>query len=307
MDLKEVNRIVDKYGIHISERIENNKASECYVRTVFKQANGFEWKTVVPYQYRRAGLFLETEKELAEYLIDIRPCFTKKAMDEWRSKEEEKWKKRNADVTFEFFKVLLSFKEETDFPVNDNPARRIQDIKEYGYTVASIPNSVGRKTSRIMLPIPLYERMGYETFSPEFKNRVIKLLGKINAYESRETVSKGLIPYHKFSEIRWDDSTKEINGDDMSDDDIIKKFQLLDNQRNQQKREVCRQCFQNGIRGSIYGIDYYYYGDRRWDANIPKIGKEAEKGCYGCPWYDIEAWRKALNEKLKNDKDQNIR
>ena len=83
---------------------------------------------------------------------------------------------------------------------------------------------------------------------------------------------------------------------DMTDEEIIRKFQLLDNQRNQQKREICRRCFQEGKRGSIYGINFYYKGTSKWDSNIPTIGKEAEAGCEGCPWYDIELWRKKLND-----------
>ena len=86
----------------------------------------------------------------------------------------------------------------------------------------------------------------------------------------------------------------------MTDDEIKQKFQLMSNQRNQQKREVCRKCFQTGKRGSIYGIKYYYYGDENWDINIPQRGKEAEKGCIGCPWYDIAQWRSELLKKLKN-------
>ena len=82
---------------------------------------------------------------------------------------------------------------------------------------------------------------------------------------------------------------------DMTDTEIVRKFQLLDNQRNQQKREVCRKCFQQGIRGTIYGIKYFYQGNEKWDSKIPAKGKAAEKGCIGCPWYDIEYWRAMLN------------
>ena len=84
------------------------------------------------------------------------------------------------------------------------------------------------------------------------------------------------------------------------DEEIIEKFQLLDNQRNQQKREICRRCFQEGIRGSIYGIKYFYRGDETWNPSIPTKGKAAESGCIGCPWYDIEEWRKRLNEMIGN-------
>lgn len=100
---------------------------------------------------------------------------------------------------------------------------------------------------------------------------------------------------HKFSEIRWDDDTKSENPETMTDQEIREKFQLLSNQRNQQKREVCRNCFQTGKRGTIYGIQYFYEGTDRWDSQIPPKGKAAEKGCIGCPWYDIARWRKELN------------
>ena len=249
------------------------------------------------YINRRAGLDIKTEEKLAEYLVSIKPYFKKKAMEEWKEKETKRGLISGA-VTSQFFRVLLSFKEEFErFPANPNPARRIQDIKDAGYTVASVPRPNGQLgNNRILLPLPLVTEIGYETFTPQFKARVIRLLKEINAFEAKRTSKKALIPDHKFSEIRWDNATKAENSMDMTDEEIIRKFQLLDNQRNQQKREICRRCFQEGKRGSIYGINFYYKGTSKWDSNIPTIGKEAEAGCEGCPWYDIELWRKKLND-----------
>lgn len=244
-------------------------------------------------------LNIETEEGLAEYLISIKPYFRKKAMEKWKNQELKRGL-IGGSVTPLFFDVLLSFKEEFEnFPMNPNPARRIQDIKDAGYTLASVPRPGGLKGyNRILLPLPLHTEMGYETFTPQFKARVIRLLREKNAFEARVTAKKALIPDHKFSEVRWDDETKAENSMDMTDAEIIQKFQLLDNQRNQQKREICRRCFQKGIRGTIYGIKYFYKGDENWDSNIPKVGKAAEKGCIGCPWYDIELWRKMLNKHI---------
>lgn len=302
MDINLIKKYLKGHNITVGEIIDNNKASEKYIRTTFVQNDGFTWRTVVPFYIRRSGLFIEDEKELASYLISIKPYFRKKEMEAWKKRERDKWMANNADVTKEFFFVLLSFKEETEFPPNDNSARRIQDIKEAGYTLASIPNAIGRKTSRILLPIPLNAAMGYETFTPQFKSRVIRLLNGINAYEAKPTTVKGLIPDHKFSEVRWDEETKAENPITMTDEEIIQKFQLLDNQRNQQKREVCRKCFQEGKRGVIYGIPFFYVGDENWDDSIPTIGKVAEKGCEGCAWYDIERWRRELLKLIKSKK-----
>ena len=85
----------------------------------------------------------------------------------------------------------------------------------------------------------------------------------------------------------------------MKDDEINSDFQLLTNQRNQQKREVCRKCFQTGERGIIYGIPFFYSGSANWDTSIPVTGKKAEQGCIGCAWYDINRWRTELIKKLK--------
>lgn len=67
-------------NITVTEVIHNSKSSESYVRTIFKQDDGFEWETVVPYNIRRSGLFLETEEEVADYLKSIKPYFTKQYM-----------------------------------------------------------------------------------------------------------------------------------------------------------------------------------------------------------------------------------
>lgn len=299
MNIAVLSCLLRKHNIHVHELIENNKASEMYVRTTFIQNDGFRWDTVVPFVDRRAGLNIQSEKLLSEYLVSIKPYFRKAAMEKWRRQELRRGL-IGGSVTPIFFKVLLSFKEEFEnFPPNPNPARRIQDIKDAGYTLASVPRQNGEKGyNRILLPLPLHAEMKYETFTPQFKARVIRLLKERNAFEARKTTPKALIPDHKFSEVRWDDETKAENSMEMTDAEIIQKFQLLDNQRNQQKREICRRCFQENIRGTIYGIHYFYKGDEHWDPKIPKVGKAAEKGCIGCPWYDIELWRDNLNKKL---------
>ena len=85
----------------------------------------------------------------------------------------------------------------------------------------------------------------------------------------------------------------------MTDDEIRAKFQLLDNQRNLEKREACRKVIQTGKLGTIFGIEHYMNGDENWPAGVPKVGKASEAGWKLCPWYDIEAWRQSANEALK--------
>lgn len=188
-------------------------------------------------------------------------------------------------------------------PRNPNFARRTQDIKEMGYSLAmqSLFCKKCNKSTTHLLLIPLEKgaETGYEVFSKKLKNKILKVLDGYNAFEGKPTNPASLIPDHKFPEISWDENTKEENPDDMTDDEIRSKFQLLDNQRNLEKREACRKVFQTGKRGTIFGIKYYYEGDENWPDNVPKVGKTAEKGWIGTPWYDIEKWRQSLNRDIE--------
>ncbi|MDR0454225.1 MAG: hypothetical protein LBH05_05390 [Deferribacteraceae bacterium] len=181
-------------------------------------------------------------------------------------------------------------------PQNPNWARRIQDIKEFGYTLSTntkyMCSRCRKNTTHIMLiPIKRGGVTGYETWSSKLRQKIIETLKYYDAFEAKSMKPESLLPDHKFPEIRWDINTRRDNMDDMSMNEIINDFQLLSNQRNLQKREICRNCYQTGKRGEIYGFKYYYQGEKEWDESLPKSGKLAEKGCIGCPWYDIEKWR----------------
>ena len=227
----------------------------------------------------------------------------------WKREQKDWWSKEksNATVTRDIFNMLEPCKwicSRCGLPENNNFARRIQDLKEMGYTIATDTKrycSDCKKNNTHLMIIPLKRGIsagnGYETWSPTLRKRIIDVLGKVDVYEDR--LNGNCLPDHKFSEIRWDEATKSDNPDTMTDDEIKAKFQLLTNQRNQQKREVCRICYQTGKRGTIFGIPFFYKGNENWDENIPKKGKTAEKGCEGCPWYDIDKWRKELIKKLK--------
>ena len=292
--------------IKIIDRRGHSKASEEYLNVEYYYPNGQKWIGWVPIVYRRTGLFLSTENEIYDYLNDLYPQLNPQKYGKWLDEQKEFWEEKpNADITKSFFDVNCGL------PQNPNWARRIQDLKEFGYTIATdtnrfCPKCGENKTHLILLPIKRLsiEGNGYETWSPQLRKRIIKVLGSIDVFEG--TYNPNCLPDHKFSEIRWDENTKEENPDDMTDEEIREKFQLLTNQRNQQKREICRNCFQTGKRGMIYGIPYYYQGDENWDSKIPKTGKEAERGCIGCPWYDIQRWRMSLLEKLmgENNRDE---
>ena len=289
------------------ERRVNTKASESYVVVKFEYENG-EWNGWIPVEYRRTGVQIDEDdiEGLYNHLNDMYEKLNPKNYDKWVQKEREKWSRSRSVETKEIFKLLSDGKWHCRNCDIDNPnfARRIQDLKEMGYTIATHINyhcpvcGNNRSTRLMLLPVDRVEIAGngYETWSPALRTRILKLFNYVDAFEG--CVNRNCLPDHKFSEIRWDSQTKAENPDIMTDDEIRAKFQLLTNQRNQQKREICRKCFQTGQRGTIYGFDYFYEGGPFWETTIPMKGKEAERGCIGCPWYDIERWKKEVRKKL---------
>lgn len=298
--------IIDK------DRKYNTKASEEYISVRFTYDRDI-WEGWIPVVYRRTGISIEENDKdsLYDYLNNIYNQMKPSNYKDWVKKQDEYWNSSRSVETKEIFNILKDGKwhcRNCDIN-NPNFARRIQDLKEMGYTISTHVNyqcpvcGNRRSTRLILLPIDrvVIAGNGYETWSPALRKRILRVLGYKDVYE--DNVSRNVLPDHKFSEIRWDANTKGENPDDMSDEEIKAKFQLLTNQRNQQKREVCRNCYQTGKRGTIYGIDFYYKGGPYWERIIPQTGKEAEKGCIGCPWYDIERWRKELKKKIEENND----
>ncbi len=290
------------------EKRIHSKASEVYIPVRFTYPGVCVWEGWVPIEYRRTGLHLETPEEIEEHLNYAYICMNPCNYITWRRNQECVWGDGKKGVTQPFFDTLA---ENNDFawkcvgcelPQNPNWARRIQDLKEMGYTLATdtnryCPTCGGNRTHIMLLPLPRGGRgNGYETWSPELRARIIRVLGGIDAFEAVQC--RHCLPDHKFPEIRWGQDTLGENPNDMTNEQIKAKFQLLTNQRNQQKREVCRTCYQTGIRGNYNGINFFYSGTEKWDETIPREGRAAEAGCIGCPWYDLEEWRRRLNAGL---------
>jgi len=285
----------------------HSKASEKYVDVIFTYGNRC-LPLSVPIEYRRTGIEIKDD-EVDDYLKKVYEEVNPKNFKRWVQEQEKFWKtKSNAKTTKSFFDVLKKGMKwncvACAFPNNPNWARRIQDIKEFGYTLSTDTNRqcpvCKKKSTHIMLlPIKRGGLTGYEAWSPELRRRIVTVLKSYDAFEGKTTNPEKLLPDHKFPEIRWDAKTKRNDIENLSSDEIKKDFQLLSNQRNQQKREVCRNCYQTGERGTIYGIAYYSKGNKTWNQAYPKVGKLAEKGCVGCPWYDIENWRKSLQSLIE--------
>jgi hypothetical protein len=295
------------------KKIENNgerthsKASERYVDVIFEYKDGTIWNGSIPIEYRRTGVELTEQEDIEEYIKKAYDYCHPNNYQSWKQEQKEFWlNKAKAKITKEIFEVLTTFEwtcVSCQLPANPNFARRIQDLKEMGYTIATDTTKRcntcdSKKTHLILVPLPRGGVSGYEVWSPSLRKKIVDLLNGYDAYEGKIVKKDNLLPDHKFPEIRWGRDTKRDSLEKLTDKEITEQFQLLSNQRNLQKREVCRQCYQTGIRGYPFGIKYYYQGEQTWSSTIPRSGKAAEKGCLGCGWYDLESWRTSLNSKL---------
>lgn len=212
------------------ERKKHSKASEEYVHVEFAYTDS-TWNGWVPVEYRRTGVSIKQDEidRLTAYLNKVYEQMNPINFQSWLKKQEQFWQeeKPNAGTTKAFFDSLAKGGwqcVECTLPKNPNWARRIQDLKEFGYTLATdtkryCPTCGENKTHLILLPIERgsVDGNGYETWSPALRKRIIRVLGSIDVYEG--TFSAHCLPDHKFSEIRWDGNTKTENPDTMSDEE----------------------------------------------------------------------------------------
>ena len=212
--------------ITISEVYFHTKASEKYARVVFHYQDE-TWEGAVPIEYPRGGVHAETDEEIAEVLQKAYDYQDPKKKSEWEKEANEFWKDSKSKITLPLFKNLMSssWKCVSHLAETNNPQRRIQDIKDKGFTLATDTNmhcSRCKKntTHHILLRLPIGALRKYETWSPELRKRIIKVLGNVDVYEDRKA-SADILPDHKFPETRWDEHTSADNDDNMTDDDTI--------------------------------------------------------------------------------------
>jgi len=296
----EITEAVADSGISVVGFFFHRKASEKYVVTTYRE-EGFSKEWLIPYLYRRTDTFVDTLNDLATLLRTTKSKLTFRSIESYKKRMRGQIVRlfgSGAKVTIPIFERLLNNCGEwvlnKDFD-NENPQRRIQDIKETGFTLAT-KFGKGRATYHMLLPFDPVKAATYETIPTNVRKQIFKVHRGINAFTG-DPASISCLPDHKFPEIRWDKETPDSN-DNLTPQRMLEKFQIVPEHINQMKREVCRKCFQTGKRGKLNGINYFYHGNEDWDVAIARKGKMAEKGCVGCFWYDMLAWRKSLHKTL---------
>lgn len=301
-EINKLQKMVQPDGIQVVESYTHSKLKQKIVKTIFVQDDGFTFETFVPYIDMNKGVNNLDLESIAQYLRSIKKYFTKEWIESWKSEQENLWNTEynNREETKPFLRLHLSLKLENETFGNTNHASRRRDLRKLGYTITSI-HVKGVGYHYIMLPLPTHPESNYEKVPANITQTLARLKRYVEAYSGEKMDEDFLLADHKFPESRWDENTADINDPQMSESDILKKFQLLDNASNLRKKQMCESCAESGIRPSMYGIDFYYKGTKKWDSEIPERGSEAEKGCIGCPWYDIEKWKKELNKQIKDN------
>lgn len=176
------------------------------------------------------------------------------------------------------------------------PAAIFREIKNQGYVFEEVaPNRWGKKvycpicgretTHYKLLEIePRLETHQRNKISGKVRKKILSLYKNKDAFTNATITSTPEID-HKTPWTRLD---SDIDTSNISEEDIRNSFQLLTREHNLLKDRVCTKCKNEGIREGLFGINFWYSGDSKYNGT-----------CEGCGWYDGNKWRNALNTKLK--------
>lgn len=158
--------------------------------------------------------------------------------------------------------------------------------------------SCGKKTSHRKLKT--LERIEVTSrrsgVSSKLAKRIKQIYGNVEAVSLRKVGAQLLEIDHRFPQIRW--SEDEDLNEQLTDEELKRKFILLTRNDNLLKSRNCERCVNTGKRGSFPGIEFWYEGDENWVGD-----PHHEQGCVGCFWYDPDEWRNQLNRVITSSQN----
>lgn len=176
------------------------------------------------------------------------------------------------------------------------PAATIKTLRAEGYNFEERSEGQWAKTMfckhcneershyKLLSPEQTIEKKKRCTIYPSDKKRILKILGKKDAFTGASITSKTEID-HKEPFARLD---KDIKIKDLTDEEISNHFQILTPQHNALKEKACKKCIKNGQRPPFMCINYWYEGNELYNDS-----------CVGCGWHDGITWRAKLNNDLE--------
>lgn len=292
--------------------IENDFFTPEKTSDVFKEVEFIyetkQWQGALPKFLEKQGLDL-TEEEFEDSLEENYQFLEPVNSHQWIVESDAEWSDKNS-ATYKVLAALYSGDWECRVcgpvpKVNPQPAARLRDLKKRGYIIGSRRKNCklcGQKTMHdilVMLP-PIETRFSHgnelrKPMSEVLKRRIKRILNYREVCFNVVRSEIELLIDHKFPSQRWN-TPESDNPNDMAEETIKAKFQLLSNQTNMWKSRYCDTCINTNKRGDFMGLVWYYKGNENWEGATPND----ENGCVGCPWYDLALWkRKLLEEKMK--------
>ena len=286
------------------EEFTASKTRSRFVDVTFHYDDGTSWSGCFPVFYEEMGIDF-SDQEITEKLRDAYDQVNPTNRDKLFESARNRWPKKKSTETFSVFEKLLTGNWECRGcgvgKINDQPPARIRDIKKSGYVVATKTlgcKSCGKRTYHdLLLPFTIESRPRSEFrrhLSEATTDRIINVLQSTDIFFNVKRPKAELLIDHKFPSQRWTEI--ESDNDLLSDEGVRQKFQLLTNQTNMMKSRACDACCDSGERPSFLGIHWFYSGDKTWDRSVQNYGR----GCYGCPWFDIDIWRQSINKALND-------
>jgi len=265
----------------------------------------YKWDGVLPLKGKYQGYEISVEDleiNIEQYYNSLHPD----TATEWKTEARKKFLK--APDTIQVFDALCTGKWECrkcgPVPkVNSQPPARIRDIKKKGFFIATRRQVCKQCNKNAHHDILIMTDINPEILKPEFRKpisqklskKIVSLLKRTECVFEKTKTQSELVIDHKFPSQRWDKPESD-NNDNMLENEIKNKFQLLDNQTNLLKSRECDRCIFENKRGVFMGIKWYYKGNEEWAGS----SFSDEKGCIGCPWYDVKKWKEELLKKINS-------
>lgn len=280
-----------------------------YLEVMFRYKGLSSWNGCVPIRAKYQGININENKiDIFDWVERCYDILDPRNSDAWNREQNRYWDDGNSMDTRAVFDALNGNRKITSWicrkcgdvqAVNPQCGARIKNLKERGYSIATrkimCPNCGSKQFHDILIRL---ERNSANvnvrnTISASLRHRIKTVLPLKDACFDSPQKKSELVIDHKFPSTRWVNG-ESLNENDMTDEEIKQKFQLLTNQTNLQKERYCKKCMSEGVRGDFFGIKWYYEGDETWQG----VNNADENGCIGCPWYDLEEWKKRFNERL---------
>lgn len=306
----EKKKVNGKNDIKTGELFKLHGMDDYYLDVIFRYKGLPPWNGCIPIKSKYHGVNINQNKD--DVFEWVEQCYNElnpTNVGTWNKEQDKYWEKINSVDTRAVFDVLNGDKSTTSWmcrkcggvqAVNPQAAARIKNLKERGYFIATkkimCPNCGSSQFHDILIRLNRHSANinNRNTISVSLRKRIKEVLPLKDACFDTPQKKSELVIDHKFPSTRWINGETQ-NNNEMTDDEIRNKFQLLTNQTNLQKERYCKRCMSEGIRGDFFGIKWYSEGDETWQG----VNNADENGCKGCPWYDLNDWKEKFNEKLR--------